>query len=533
MTPPVLLRTALFLSLASVASAGCFRHPKIDDGGKLRCISDDNCLPGYVCTRKADSPTMEFGLCVKPDGSFTDVPTTDVSSIDASRSEAVPTTDGRTGIDGTGGLDGPGWPSDGIPVIDGSQDQPLSGEVATDTAKDLSAMTTDGPYLPDAPIADTISPPPDGIIPDAPITSTGGMSGTGGGPGTGTGGSAGTGGGTSAGGYSGTSGAPFTGGATSTGGVTAAGGIASTGGYTGTGGGGTGGATAGCQEMATKCSGSGVQTCGSGQWGETVACGTNQACEGPEGTAQCKCNVDTVCTTTGPTCATPATIADCAQDAQGCFYRAATTPCDACTGAAGAASCCTNACAVGTRCLSGTSLETCSVATTGCASPTTSTCSSGLVCIRYPPADCADPSWAEWPMPNSQVDVAAGAPNSQSYTDNGDGTVTDNVTGLMWQQIGPTTLYSWTNAIAYCQTLPLAGRDDWRLPTAIELFSIADTGQSNPSIASTFFPSTPAARFWSSTPVANSSSSAWGVYFNYGYAHIYDVTIPYNARCVR
>jgi hypothetical protein len=37
-------------------------------------------------------------------------------------------------------------------------------------------------------------------------------------------------------------------------------------------------------------------------------------------------------------------------------------------------------------------------------------------------------SWAEWPMPNSQADVTAGAPNPESYMDNGDGTVTDKVT---------------------------------------------------------------------------------------------------------
>jgi hypothetical protein len=53
-------------------------------------------------------------------------------------------------------------------------------------------------------------------------------------------------------------------------------------------------------------------------------------------------------------------------------------------------------------------------------------------------------------MPNSQVDVTAGAPNLESYTDNGDGTVTDNVTGLMWQQAVPATTYTWANAVAYC-----------------------------------------------------------------------------------
>ena len=37
-------------------------------------------------------------------------------------------------------------------------------------------------------------------------------------------------------------------------------------------------------------------------------------------------------------------------------------------------------------------------------------------------------------MPNGPTDVAAGAPNPEGYTLNGDGTVTDKITGLMWQQ---------------------------------------------------------------------------------------------------
>jgi hypothetical protein len=67
-------------------------------------------------------------------------------------------------------------------------------------------------------------------------------------------------------------------------------------------------------------------------------------------------------------------------------------------------------------------------------------------------------TWAEWPMPNSANEVSAGAPNLESYTDNGDGTVTDNVTGLMWQQQGvPSTTYAQSNPTSYCQSLTLGG----------------------------------------------------------------------------
>jgi hypothetical protein len=163
------------------------------------------------------------------------------------------------------------------------------------------------------------------------------------------------------------------------------------------------------------------------------------------------------------------------------------------------------------------------------------TCPAGLVCERYPPAACADPTWDQWPVPNSDVDVAAGAPNLQSYADNGDGTVTDNVTGLMWQQAVPATTHDSADAVAYCQTLTLAGHGDWRLPSMIELVSIVDYGHGGPSIDPTYFPSTPASSFWSSSPLAGASSYGYGciVDFDHGYTYNVDVSYSFLVRCVR
>jgi hypothetical protein len=143
-------------------------------------------------------------------------------------------------------------------------------------------------------------------------------------------------------------------------------------------------------------------------------------------------------------------------------------------------------------------------------------------------------SWAEWPMPNSQADVTAGAPNPESYMDNGDGTVTDKVTGLMWQQAVAATSYTWADAVAYCPTLTLAGHSDWRLPSRIELLSLVDVGQFSPSINGTYFPSTPATPFWSSSRLAGSSSFAWGVLFgNGGAGYGVGVSDSHRVRCVR
>jgi hypothetical protein len=39
--------------------------------------------------------------------------------------------------------------------------------------------------------------------------------------------------------------------------------------------------------------------------------------------------------------------------------------------------------------------------------------------------------------------------------------------------------------------------------------------------------------FWSSSSASDSSSNAWGVYFNYGYVSLSDKTPSYNVRCIR
>ena len=139
-------------------------------------------------------------------------------------------------------------------------------------------------------------------------------------------------------------------------------------------------------------------------------------------------------------------------------------------------------------------------------------------------------------MPNDPVDVAAGAPNPEGYTDNGDGTVTDKLTGLMWQQTVPTMAYTWSGAVAYCSSVNLDSHTDWRLPTVVELVSIVDYSVASPSpaINSTAFPGTPTALdfFWSSTPVAGSASNAWGI-DTAGAVTIQDVSGAFYVRCVR
>jgi hypothetical protein len=117
----------------------------------------------------------------------------------------------------------------------------------------------------------------------------------------------------------------------------------------------------------------------------------------------------------------------------------------------------------------------------------------------------------------------------------GNGTVYDTKSKLTWQQTVSSTTYTWAAAQTYCAGVgtSLAGTG-WRLPTLKELYSLVDLSQTAaPYIDPNFFPSTPSAAFWSSSPVAGSPSSAWYVYFNVGSAYGAAITSARYARCVR
>jgi hypothetical protein len=64
--------------------------------------------------------------------------------------------------------------------------------------------------------------------------------------------------------------------------------------------------------------------------------------------------------------------------------------------------------------------------------------------------------------------------NRSAYKDNGNETITDLITGLMWQKTPDFVTRSWEDVQKYAESIKLADYDDWRLPTIKELFSIAD-----------------------------------------------------------
>ena len=61
-----------------------------------------------------------------------------------------------------------------------------------------------------------------------------------------------------------------------------------------------------------------------------------------------------------------------------------------------------------------------------------------------------------------------------NFIDNGDGTVSDYATGLMWQKADDGIGKDWEDALTYAENLELAEQSDWRLPNAKELQSIVD-----------------------------------------------------------
>ncbi|MCK6554069.1 DUF1566 domain-containing protein [Candidatus Binatia bacterium] len=154
-------------------------------------------------------------------------------------------------------------------------------------------------------------------------------------------------------------------------------------------------------------------------------------------------------------------------------------------------------------------------------------------------------------------DVRAGA--ALAYTDNGDGTITDMNTRLMWAKKSDDgsihdkdTNYTWDNAYAtYVAALNappcFAGHCDWRLPNIRELLSIVNYGipPPGPVVDPVFNTSctggctvtgcscTVLYTYWSSTTYAPSPQFAWTVSFDNGTVGPISKPSNYRVRAVR
>ena len=131
--------------------------------------------------------------------------------------------------------------------------------------------------------------------------------------------------------------------------------------------------------------------------------------------------------------------------------------------------------------------------------------------------------------------TASGASPAPSYTDNGDGTTSDNNTGLMWVKDCGSGVMSWEQALSSCEGLTYAGYSDWRLPNRRELLSIVDYGADSPAINTTYFPihftDAQDTYYWTST--SQDADQAWTVFFTQGASTASSKTEDKHVRCVR
>lgn len=110
-------------------------------------------------------------------------------------------------------------------------------------------------------------------------------------------------------------------------------------------------------------------------------------------------------------------------------------------------------------------------------------------------------------------------PVDQILTDNGDGTVSDNTTGLMWAKDGNGLgcnsggLLSFANAITWANGLSFAGHTDWRMPTIREAHTIINFSGFNPPVYNPPFVNMKPETYWTSTP--HPLWSANGYYISY------------------
>jgi len=119
------------------------------------------------------------------------------------------------------------------------------------------------------------------------------------------------------------------------------------------------------------------------------------------------------------------------------------------------------------------------------------------------------------------------------FADNGDGTVTDRATGLIWQQSGSPGSMKYEETQDYIRELSrkrFAGYCDWRLPTVEELASLTENEKMNGDLYTD--PAFDKKQKWCWSADKRESGGAWVVSFRSGHVDWY-VSGNYYVRVVR
>ncbi|HOJ89652.1 MAG TPA: DUF1566 domain-containing protein [Saprospiraceae bacterium] len=129
--------------------------------------------------------------------------------------------------------------------------------------------------------------------------------------------------------------------------------------------------------------------------------------------------------------------------------------------------------------------------------------------------------------------------NAPELIDNLDGTITDKITGLMWQKADGGEM-THSSALQYADSLTLGSFTDWRLPIAFEIYSIQNLQVNNPALNTTYFTKSNAEYWWTSDLQVNDNSRVWVSNAGGGIGnHLKSETISaggtkrYHARAVR
>ncbi len=129
---------------------------------------------------------------------------------------------------------------------------------------------------------------------------------------------------------------------------------------------------------------------------------------------------------------------------------------------------------------------------------------------------------------------------AKSFTDNGDGTVTDDHTGLMWNKsVVDVEGITWQQALEFCNESESAGYTDWRVPNIVELMTMLDHGRDdymNPALEWTYTadPVSTCRYFWSSTTQSDDPENAMRADINdYGFIGSRMKSSGSCVRCVR
>ena len=155
-------------------------------------------------------------------------------------------------------------------------------------------------------------------------------------------------------------------------------------------------------------------------------------------------------------------------------------------------------------------------------------CGSSAICLpKTGQTKCYDESGAEISCTGTGQDgeIQAGvAWPDPRFTDNGDETVTDDLTELMWTKDAnlPGDSKTWQEALDYVKgmnngTYSNFGHTDWRLPNRKELHSLIDYSQVPVLPADHPFTNVQNFYYWSSTTYADYPAIAWIVYMGQGF----------------